>query len=136
MKTGSSVNPSSAKYVLDTSALIAYLAEEPGAARLTSLRHDLALPFVVLTELYYVMWRQQDQLVADETLQHVLSWHLPLLIADERLSVSAGYLKARYRLGLADSYVAAFALAHRAVLVTNDPDFRPLQPDLKLLSLR
>lgn len=122
-------------YILDTSALIAYLAEEPGGDKLKALRRAAALPFIVLTELYYVTWRQQDQALAEETIQHVLRWRLPLLTADERLSVSAGYVKARYHLGLADSYVAAFALNYQATLVTKDADFRPLEPHLKLLYL-
>ena len=133
MKNGSSASPPA--YVLDTSALIAYLAQEPGSGRVRELKTSAALPFVALTELYYVVWRKQDQVVADETIREVLSWHLPLLTPDERLSLSAGYLKARYRLGLADSFMAAFAMAYGASLVTNDPDFHALQPSLKLLFL-
>ena len=123
------------RYILDTSAIVAYLAQEPGSERLAEIRHGAALPFVVFTELYYVTWRKQGQPLADVTAQHVLDWHLPLLTADARISLFAGSLKARYRLGLADSYVAAFALTHRASLVTKDSDFRVLVPELQLLVL-
>ena len=122
-------------HLLDTSAVIAYLAQEPGADRVKDLRQALGIPFIVLSELYYVTWRKQDQWVADEVIHEVLGWHLPLLLPDERVSLSAGFLKARYSLGVADSFIAALALAHRATLVTKDPDFRVLQPDLKLLDL-
>ena len=121
------------RYILDTSALVAYLAQEPGAERVADVKHASALPFIVITELYYITWRKQGKPLADVTIQHVLDWRLPLLTATERVSLFAGSLKARYRLGLADSFVAAFALAHRATLVTKDPDFRPLQPNLQLL---
>lgn len=126
---------SAVRYVLDTSAVTAYLAHEPGSGRLESLRETAALPFVVITELYYVTCRKHDPLFADEIIQQVLGWHLPFLTADQPLSLSAGYLKARCNLGLADSYIAAFALAHQATLVTKDTDFRALQPDLKILWL-
>ena len=47
----------------------------------------------------------------------------------------AGRLRAMHRLGLGDSFVAAFALASNAILVTKDNDFRALAPELKLLFL-
>lgn len=134
MKPATSAKPTP-RYILDTSALIAYLAEETGAERVRAVRHAAAIPFIALTELYYITWRQQDQALADRTMHHVLGWHLPFLTADEQLSLSAGYVKARYQLGVADSFIAAFALAHRAILVTKDPDFRVLQPELRLLNL-
>ena len=119
-------------YIFDTSAVIAYLAQEAGSAPLATFRRTAALPFIVLTELYYVTWRTQGQTLADRAVQEVLAWRVPILFPDERLTLSAGYLKARYRLGVADSFIAAFAAAHRATLVTKDPDFRALQPDLQL----
>ena len=134
MKTTRSAD-AAPRYILDTSALVAYLAQEPGGERLADIRHAAALPFVALTELYDVAWRKQGQPLADVAVQHVLDWHLPLLTADARISLFAGSLKARYRLGLADSYVAAFALTHRASLVTKDSDFRVLVPELQLLVL-
>lgn len=125
------------KYLLDTSALIAHLAEEPGGEQVRAIRTQCALPFIiVLTELYYVSWRHHNQVLADQTIQQVMSWHLPLLLPDQRISLSAGYLKARYRLGVADCYVAALALAYQVTLVTCDTDFRALAPELKLLPLR
>lgn len=132
MKAERSSNPS-VKYVLDTSAVIAYLAQEPGGERLKEVRGAAGLPFITLTELYAVMWRKHGQVAADETLQSVLGWHLPVLVADERVSLSAGYLKCRHGLGIADSYVAALALSFQATLVTKDRDFLVLKPDLTIL---
>lgn len=115
--------------------MTAHLAAEPGGHRLLAIRSSAALPFVVLTELYYVLHRKVGAASADQAVEHVLNWKLPLLVADQRLSLLAGTLKARYALGLADSYIAAFALEAQAVLVTKDADFRALQPNLKLLEL-
>lgn len=122
-------------YVLDTSAIVAYLAQESGGDCLADIRSSAGVPFVALTELYAVMWRKHGQVTADETVQSVLGWHLPLLTADERISLSAGYLQARHRLGIGDSYVAALTLASQATLVTKDRDFLALKPELELLLL-
>ena len=134
MKSEISGNPSVA-YVLDTSAIVAYLAQETGGDRVKHVRESAGIPFIALTELYAVMWRKHGHVSADETLQSVLGWHLPLLAPDERISLSAGYLKARHSLGIADSYVAALALASQATLVTKDHDFLSLKPDLTILLL-
>ena len=134
MKVEIPSNPQVA-YVLDTSAIVAYLAQEPGGDRLTDIRASAGLPFVALTELYAVIWRKRGQVAADETLQSVLGWRLPLLMADEHISLSAGYLNGRHRLGLGDSYVAALTLASQATLVTKDRDFLVLKPELELLLL-
>ena len=123
------------RYTLDTSALIAYLAQEPGGERLAEIRHVAAIPFAAVTELYYTTWRRQGQPLADVTVQHVLDWRLPMLVPNERTSLFAGSLKARFRLGLADSFIAAFALSQGATLVTKDPDFHLLEPQLRLLFL-
>ena len=131
-RTRGSLTPT---HVLDTSAVIAYLAQEPGGEQLKTIRRTAALPFIVITELYYVIWRKHEQTFADRVIQDVLSWRLPLLTADERLSLSAGYIKSRFQLGLADSYIAACALAYEATLVTKDADFHVLEPDLKCLFL-
>lgn len=122
-------------YLLDTSAVVAYLADETGGDRVRAVKRTAALPFVVLTELYYVMRRKHDQALAERIVQDVLTWKLPILYPDQRISLYAGYLKARDRLGLADSFIAAFALIHHATLVTKDPDFKALHPDLVLLFL-
>lgn len=134
MKTESS-GESPITHILDTSAVIAHLAAEPGGKRLIAIRSSSALPFVVLTELYYVTYRKVGPVLADKTIEHVLSWKLPLLRADQRLSLLAGTVKSRYALGLADSYIAAFAIDSYTTLVTKDPDFRVLRPELKLLEL-
>jgi predicted nucleic acid-binding protein len=54
---------------------------------------------------------------------------------DEPINLLAAELKATHRLGIADSYIAACAMSRHAVLVTKDPDFNVLVPDLTLLQL-
>jgi len=135
VKHASSVRQKNFLHILDTSALIAYLAEETGANQVQTIRGSCAIPFIALSELYYVTWRKQNQAMADETIQYVSSWDMPLLFPDQRVSLSAGYIKAQHQLGIADSYIAALALEHRATLVTKDSDFQALKHDIKLMFL-
>jgi predicted nucleic acid-binding protein len=122
-------------HLLDTPAVIAYLAEETGADRVKAVRHTSAIPFIALSEVYYVTWREQSQALADQAIEEILTWRLPVLYPDQRVSLSAGYLKGRYHLGIADSFIAAAAIDSGITLVTKDPDFKVLSPDLKLLFL-
>jgi ribonuclease VapC len=122
-------------HVLDTSALIAYLAAEPGADHVQAVRKTSAIPFVVLTELVYLTWQRHGDIIAKETFSQVRSWGLPILFPDEQVIVRAGELKAVHRFSMADSYIAACALLTDAILITADPDFERLAPHLKLLRL-
>lgn len=122
-----------ASYILDTSALIAYFSKDPNAYQIKDYRKTAQLPFVVLTELYYVTFRKFGKNIAEQTMQKIFGWHLPVLMADEKVSLQAGHLKAEFRLGIADSFIAALTLAIDGTLITKDPDYRVLEPHLKLL---
>src|SRR5882672_9194787 len=103
-------------YIFDTSAIIAYLTNEAGAARVHSLKPRAAIPFMVYSELYYVLWQRKGKAEADTFYGLVKSWDLPLLAPNERIILTAGRLKAMHRLGIADSYIASFALLHKIPL--------------------
>jgi predicted nucleic acid-binding protein len=122
-------------HVLDTSAVIAYLAGESGAAQVQTLKPAAAIPFMVYSELYYLIWQRKSKTEADNTYGLVKSWRLPLLLPNERIILTAGRLKAQYRLGIADSYIAAFALLKRVPLVSKDPDYEVLSSEMKLIKL-
>lgn len=121
--------------VLDTSAIIAYLADEAGAARVQILKPKAAIPFMAYSELYYLVWQRQGKPQADTLYGLVKSWEIPLLLPNERTLLTAGRLKATYKLGIADSYIAAFALLHKVPLVTKDPDYQALGSELELVKL-
>ena len=49
--------------------------------------------------------------------------------------VAAGF-KARHKLSLADAFAAALAKERKAELVTGDPEFKPLEKEIKIVWLR
>ena len=122
--------------VLDTSAIIAYLTNEPGSSRVASVKSESAIPFMALSELYYLVWRKTGKAEADLTYALVKSWGLPVLYPTEQVILTAGRLKATYKLGIADSYIAAFALLNDSQLVTKDSDYEALVPELELIKIR
>ncbi len=121
--------------ILDTSALVAFFANEPGAHTVSRHRSTLAIPFIVLTEFMYLIWKRQgeEEAVARYTL--VTEWNRPILWPDETILLTAARFKAQYALGVADSYIAAFAKIYRCPLLTNDRDYQRLHGELALTPL-
>lgn len=124
-----------AGFVLDTSALIAFLADEKEAPVVLKVLALSKIPFICLFELYYLVWSKKDRAEAGRIYGIVKSWNLPVLYPNERIMLSAGRIKAVYKLGIADSYVAAFSLDEGFPLVTNDKDYKVLEQEIKLMAL-
>lgn len=123
-------------YLLDSSAILAYLLNEREAGRVAALHRQAALPFVALAELYAALWLRLGRAKADEAVAAIRAWQLPWLWPSEETILLAGRWRAVHRLGLADSFIAALAFLSHTTLVTKDPDFQPLRQQLQLLCLR
>lgn len=117
------------RYLLDTSAVITLIEDEPGADRVQELLSSerVLLPFIAVLETYYITLRESGEEEAGRRL--FLLRQLPvrrLDAVDDRVIVSAGSLKAHHRLSFADCLVAAFAATQDAVLVHKDPEYDAL----------
>lgn len=119
-------------FILDTSALITYLADERGALDVLKLLPESKLPFICLSELYYLVWNKKGKAEADKIYGTVKSWNLPILYPNERVILNAGRLKAIYKLGISDSYIASFALEEDSLLITKDKDYKALEEEIKI----
>jgi len=124
------------KFLLDACAVIAYLNDEEGADRVEGFLWEgaqrpgvLFLHEVNLLEIYYGVYRDEGEQLAEETYDKVIN--LPIkIVAGLKKSVfkEAGRLKAIYRVSLADSIVLAEAKVRRIPLVTCDHhEFDPIQ---------
>jgi len=125
----------STSYLLDTSALLAFIGDETGAGRVeTILRGESVLiPWVVLLEVHYITARRHD--IAEADRRYGLLTQLPATVLwdnDERLVLKASLLKATFRLSLADCLIAAHCLRHGAVLVHRDPEYQQLEGELEV----
>ncbi len=130
-----STTPRSLVYVLDTSAIIAYLFGERPALKLQDILSQSGVPFMALTEAYYLLLRRMSREQADQVLTTLLNWPVTFLYPDQKICLLAADLKGLQHLGIADSFIVAFALEHSATLVSKDPDYKVLEPRLKFIKL-
>lgn len=130
-----------AKYVLDSFAILAYLAEEEGADVVEDLLNraesggaNLYLNYVNLGEVYYITFREEDVNEANETIVLVKRMPIEFVQVDERIALIAGRIKARYSMSYADAFVVATAIVKEAEIVTGDPEFESI--DMSILWIR
>ena len=122
------------RYLLDTSAVLTFLEDEPGAQRVEQILREekVIIPFLALLETYYISLQETAEATADT--RYALLKHLPatfLYDIDEPTMLTAARFKAFHRLSLADAIIAAFAVRERAVLVHKDPEYEPLAKHVK-----
>jgi uncharacterized protein len=116
------------RLLLDACAVIAYLNDEEGADKVEELLWQsdersslLFMHEVNLLEIYYGVYRDEGEELAEETYHKVIN--LPIKIVEGlRKSVfkEAGRFKAIYSVSLADSIALAEAKVKRIPLVTCD----------------
>ena len=117
-------------YVLDTSAILTLMEDEPGADQVEKIlrTNKIILPAVVLLEVYYVSIKHRTVEIAQR--RYAMLKSLPiehLSELSEPVLLKAGELKANYRLSLADGIIAAYASIYDAALVHKDPEYEALK---------
>jgi len=127
-------------FVLDTSALLAFMTGEKGSDAveriLLARGNRLFIPWAVLFEVYYVTKRRRGEKEADRRL--ILIKELPASILwqmQEPDVLTAARIKAQFRISFADSIIAATASRLDAILVHKDPEYECLSGMIKLRSL-
>ncbi|MDD5100375.1 MAG: PIN domain-containing protein [Syntrophales bacterium] len=116
-------------YLLDTSALLTFIEDEPGSDRVEKVLRDAAilLPWPVLLETYYITLQEKGRAEADRRYALLRQLRAEILWAmDEPILLTAARLKAEHHVSLADAVVAAFAIRNNAVLIHKDPEFDAL----------
>lgn len=123
-----------ARIVLDTSALLTFMEDEPGADRVQAILREGAatVPWIVLLEAYYVSYQARGREEADR--RYALMKRLNVAIdeaTDEPVLLTAGRFKAVHRLSLADAIIAAIAHVRDATLVHKDPEYAALADEVR-----
>lgn len=120
--------------VVDSSAWLAYFAEEPTAAAFAAAIEDvrrLVVPSMCLLEVFKVVLRQRGE---GDALQAVaIMQQGDVIELDAALAMSAARLGVEHKLPLADSVVYATARAVGGVVWTQDEDFDGL-PDVQFVA--
>jgi PIN domain nuclease of toxin-antitoxin system len=128
---------SSAGYVLDASALLAALNEEPGAQSIQAVLEEAQISAVNLSE---VVAKLQDRGVPDAEIDEILI-DLDLRVApfDADQAVRAGKLRAMTRsqgLSLGDRACLALAASTGATALTTDKAWTKLKLDVRIEQVR
>jgi ribonuclease VapC len=120
-------------YVLDASALFAYLRGKSGAPKVNELlkeatrgRAKLLMSAVNYGEVYGTILREFGTEQAIAALYAVGPLPIEVLDATPQRAFRAADIKFKHKLYYADSFAAALAIEHKATLVTSDSDFRKL----------
>lgn len=122
--------------VVDSSAWLAYFADEPTAADFASAVEDpthLVVPAVCLLEVFEVVARTRGE---GDALQAVAAMQQGTVVdLDPAMALSVARLGLAHRLPLADSIVYATARRLGGVVQTQDDDFDGL-PDVRFVPKR
>ncbi|NIM12200.1 MAG: PIN domain-containing protein [Candidatus Aminicenantes bacterium] len=130
-------------YVLDTSALLAYIENEEGAEEVETLlvnaledTNTIYISTVTAIEILYISIKEQGNAVAEDRLK--LIEDLPLFqepLSKELIRI-VGEIKASKAMSFADACIAGLAKFRNAVLVHKDPEFEQIEEEVKQFKLK
>lgn len=125
------------RYVLDSYAVLAYLNDEPAAQDVEDILYlawnskvSIYMNWINLGEVYYRLQRVYSRQIARQAIEIIKVWPIELMQADEYLTILAGDIKAGHQLSYADAFAAATAIHTKGILLTGDPEFKPLENQL------
>jgi predicted nucleic acid-binding protein len=117
-------------FVMDTSALMAFIEKEKGAERVRDilLGESTIIPWLSVLEIVYISQRElgEDEALTRYALLKKLNANI-IWDADEALLLNAARIKSAHSLSLADSIIAAIANQNNAILIHKDPEYEQLQ---------
>lgn len=125
--------------VLDSFALIAYFRDEPGAETMEGLLvsagkkdNPLFMTDVNYAEVKYSILKKDGAKSWAEAAKVLEGLPIDFQSTTRGLADTAADFKARFKLSLADAFAAALAKEKKAELVTADPEFKPLEKEIKI----
>jgi len=120
-------------YLLDTSAIFAFTDNEAGADLVEELlekarKEQITLHISAMTamEVFYVSAVERGEEEANHLLLLVRALPVTELPLNDALILPAARFKARYKISVADAWIAATTVVHNLTLVHKDPEFEPL----------
>ncbi len=127
------------RHVLDASAILRFLDDEPGAEIVEQILQNASrksapvfMSAVNWGEIVYVLLRGRGRQVAHEVCGSLASLAIEIVSVDAAMAEHAALVKEDFKLPYADAFAAALALHENATLVTADYDFAPLSGKLRL----
>jgi predicted nucleic acid-binding protein len=129
--------------VLDSYALLAFLRGEHGDEKVTALLEragerdqSVHMTEANYAEVKYITVRKDGTTRWDEIARELRALPIEFHPIDRNLADLAADIKAHHKLSLADAFAAALAKDRKAELVTGDPEFAPLEKEIKIVWLK
>jgi predicted nucleic acid-binding protein len=126
-------------FVLDSFALLAYLKDEPAAARIENAleeagkgKYHLFISIINLGEVLYIIERRGGTARAQDALALIKQLPIEVLPADEQAVFASAHIKANHALSYADAFAEAAAISEKAILLTGDPEFKSVEQVVKV----
>jgi len=115
---------------LDSFALLAYLEDEPGAARVASLlgraqKNEIEIWISIINygEVLYIVERERGRDSVKMAIATIDQLLLAVADANRVLTFAAAHIKAHHAISYADAFAVALAQSKRGSVVTGDPEF-------------
>ena len=128
------------KIVLDTHAAAAFFLREPGADAVEHIlkeAHKKEIPLLMCAvnygELFYAIQRKAGIQAAIKVRNDLDLLQVNVVDAGKELSMLAAGLKVDRKMSYADCFVAATAMAYKAVIVTGDKEFKEVEKEIKII---
>jgi predicted nucleic acid-binding protein len=126
-------------YVLDSSTILRYLDDEPGAARVAEItkshlagRHHVMMAAPHWDEVAGITWRAHGRDAMELVLSRLSAFGFAVVPADAERAVRASLIKLERHIPYVDAFgVQLAAEAHDRVFVTADFDLKAAIPDVK-----
>lgn len=132
----------SARKVLDSYALIAFLEDEPGADKVGELikkardqEKPLLMSVINWGEIYYILYRAAGRAAAAGVIQSIETLPIEIVDVNKEITLIAAEYKSSRRMSYADCFAAALAKFEKAELVTGDKEFKEVEKIIKILWL-
>ncbi len=125
--------------VLDSFALIAYFRDEPGAetvegllVKATNQDNQLHMTDMNYAEVKYSILKKDGAKAWEEAGKALPGLPIDFHSTTRMMADTAADFKSRFKISLADAFAAALAKEKKAELVTGDPEFKPLEKEIKI----
>jgi predicted nucleic acid-binding protein len=119
------------KFVVDSWALLAWIFDEPAAARVEAMlvdaaagRAELALSWINAAETFYILAKRSSLRAAEEFLARLPSLPIRVELPDERGVIAAARIQAGNRVAFGDAFAMALAEELDAAVITGDEEIR------------
>ena len=129
----------SARRVLDSYAILAFLENEPGADKVAEFIKQardkdklLFMSVINWGEVYYIVRRTAGIEAAEETLRNLGTLPIEIINVDRELTKIAAEFKSSRKMSYADCFAAALAKEKKAELVTGDKEFKEVEEEIKI----